>query len=384
MSRGKATRAIHGRRDTAYRSANYPIYHSTTFAVSRSADYARQDEDDFFIYSRIGNPTIRNVEEKLAALEEGEDAVLFASGMAAITSTLLTFARSGDALAASAQLYGVAYRFLRDVVPQFGIDVHFLDEDELYNLKKYAPTARLVYFETPINPTAHCLSIKGVVEAAREAGAITIMDNTFASPINQSPLSLGVDIAIHSATKYISGHSDVTAGVSIGRKEHMKRVRSMMILMGGCSNPADAALIDRSLKTLTMRVERHNQTATALALFFENEGRVRRVHYPGLTSSPANAIAREQMSGFGGVLAIELESLEAARRFCDALKVALNATSLGSVETLVSIPVLTSHQSMSRDELQTAGVTPGMVRISVGMEDLEDLIADFRGALAAL
>lgn len=383
MQRCTATQAVHGRRDTSFRSANYPIYHSTTFAVARSADYASFGRSrDVAIYTRYSNPTIRNVEEKLARLEQAEDGVLFASGMAAVTTTLLALLRAGDAMAASARLYGVTHRFLRDVAPRLGVDVRFLDDDELYDLEHYAPTAKLVYFETPVNPTSDCLDIGAVVAAAKRVGALTVMDNTFASPVNQNPLPLGVDLVLHSATKYLGGHSDLMAGAALGPAALIETVHRAMVVFGGCSNPHEAALLDRSLKTLAVRVAAHNQTAQALAEFFATEPKVRQVHYPGLPSSPVHEIARRQMRGFGGMLAIELADLDAASRFCDALEVALNATSLGSVETLVSIPVLTSHLHMSDDELRRAGVTPGTVRISAGLEDLDDLLADFQQALA--
>lgn len=385
MKIGKATQAIHGRQDKAFRSANYPIYNSTTFAVSQSSDYEGLVWDkDSHIYTRYSNPTIRNVEEKLARLEQAEDGILFASGMAAITTTILTFARSGDVIAASSRLYGVAQRFLRDVVPQLGIDVHFLDTDELYNLKEYAPHAKLVYFETPNNPTCTCLSIAEVVHASQEIGALTIIDNTFATPINQNPIVMGVDIVIHSATKYIGGHSDLMAGAALGNDQNTRRVHEMMTVWGGCSNPTEAALMDRSLKTLKVRVEAHNQTAQTLAEFFSAEPKVRRVYYPGLTTSPDYATASAQMSGYGGMLAIELKSLSEAKTFCDTLLVAVNATSLGSTETLVSLPVLTSHSSLSEEERERAGVTPGTIRISTGLEDVDDLTTDFKQALAAI
>lgn len=385
MQRRAATQAIHGRRDTSFHSANYPIYNSTTFAVERSADYAGFGHDrSLAIYTRHGNPTIRNVEEKLARLEQAEDGVLFASGMAAVTTTLLALLRAGDAVAASSRLYGAAYRFLRDYAPGMGIDVHFLDADELYDLEQYAPTVKLVYFETPINPTCDCLDIGAVVAAARRVGALTVVDNTFASPINQNPLPLGVDLTLHSATKYLAGHSDLMAGAVLGPAALVEPVHQAMTVLGGCSNPAEAALLDRSLKTLAVRMAAHNQTAQTLAEFFAAEPKVRRVHYPGLPSAPAHALAQRQMRGFGGMLAIELADLDAASRFCDALELAFNATSLGSVETLVSIPVLTSHMRISGDELRRAGVAPGMVRISAGLEDVNDLLADFQQALGRL
>lgn len=383
MKQRAATQAVHGRRDTSFRSANYPIYHSTTFAAARSADYTGPVPDRYKVgYTRYSNPTIRNVEEKLARLEHAEDGVLFASGMAAVTTTLLALLRAGDAVAASTRLYGATYRFLRDFAPGLGLDVHLLDADELYDLERYAPHAKLVYFETPVNPTCACLDISAVVTAARRVGALTVMDNTFASPINQNPLLLGVDLVLHSATKYLGGHSDLMAGAVLGPAGLIDTVHRAMVVFGGCSNPLEAALLDRSLKTLAVRVAAHNQTAQTLAEFFAAEPKVRQVHYPGLPSSPDHETAKRQMHGFGGMLAIELADLDAASRFCDALQIALNATSLGSVETLVSIPALTSHVGLSEGELRRAGVTPGTVRISVGLEDTADLIADFQQALA--
>lgn len=380
---GKATQAIHGRTESLYRSAVYPVFHSTTFAVAKSDDYGRYygGEEDLYIYARQGNPTVRNVEEKLAVLENGEDAVLFASGMAAITSTVLAFVSGGDTLVASSRLYGTAYHFLNTHAARFGVNVHFLPEDDLYRLDALIPQAKAVYFETPINPTSDCIAIPRVVAAARKIGAVTIMDNTFASPINQNPLDWGVDVVIHSATKYIGGHSDVTAGAAITSEALGRQIRANMKTFGGNLNAHEASLLDRSLKTLSLRVERHNQNALALARFFQREAKVRGVYYPGLPESPYYAIAAEQMRGFGGMLCIELGNLPAAKRFCDALQVVLNATSLGSVESLVSIPVLTSHVGLNEDELQAARVTPGMVRISAGLEDVDDLIQDFRHAL---
>ncbi len=385
MKKGKATQGIHGRRDKSFGSANYPIYHSTTFTVEKSDDFvSKKSRDDHYMYTRYSNPSIRNVEEKLARLEQAEDGVLFSSGMAAITTALMTFLKNGDAIAVASQLYGVAHRFLRDVMPQFGVDVHFLDADELYNLREFAPTVKMVHFETPINPTSACLSISDVVASAKEIGALTMIDNTFASPINQNPITLGVDLVVHSATKYIGGHSDLMAGAVLGSKPLIKVVHEHMALFGGCSNPAEAALIDRSLKTLKLRVEAHNQVAQSLAEFFSAEPKVKAVHYPGLTDSPDHEVAKSQMSGFGGMLAIELKDLDAAKTFCDKVQIALNATSLGSVETLVSLPVLTSHASLNEDELASAGITHGTVRISTGLEDIDDLIGDFKQALAAV
>lgn len=382
---GKATQAIHGRRDTSYHSVNYPVYNSSTFAVNSSDDYEGifdQGGDDRYSYTRYGNPTVRNVEEKLAKLEHGEDAVLFSSGMAAITAALLSLVDKDDGLAVSSRLYGVTHDFVRNFLPRFGIDVHFLDEDELYDLPRYAPNVKAVYFETPNNPNCACVSIPQVVEAAKQIGAVTIVDNTFASPVNQNPLDLGVDVVLHSVTKYIGGHSDLMAGAVISRKALIQPIHYMMTLLGGCINPQDAALIDRSLKTLIVRVTQQNENAQRLAEFFSADKKVKRVHYPGLSDSPYHAVAKAQMSGFGGMMAIDLEDLDAAKTFCDSLELAFNATSLGGVDTLVSLPVLTSQRHFSEEELRAIDVTPGTIRISIGLEDVDDLIRDFEQALA--
>jgi len=382
VEKGPSTVAIHGRRDTVYRSATYPIFQTSSFGVERSDDYEKKrGQEDFFIYSRHGNPSIRNIEEKLARLEKTDDAVFFSSGMAAITSSLLGFLNEGDVLAASRRLYGTTYRFMRDVLPRLGIEVRFLEEEALYDLPRTCPDAKIVYFETPINPTTDCVDIRRVVESARSIGAAVFMDNTFASPINQNPAELGVDVVLHSATKYLGGHSDVVAGVAASTAERCKTIAEMRRFLGGSLNPVDAFLLDRSLKTLEVRVRQHNESAQKLAEFFAAEKKVKRVLYPGLPGSESHEIARRQMRGFGGMLCIELKDLDAAKRFCDSVTVALNATSLGGVETLVTIPVLTSHAGMTPEELQTARVTPGMVRISTGLENTDDLIRDFSAAL---
>ncbi len=386
MTRDKATRAIHGRKDHLYRGANFPIYTSTTFAVEKSDDYDKfiGDEEEFYIYSRYSNPTVRNVEEKIAALENAEDAIVFSSGMAAITSAVLAFAKKGDTIVALRRLYGMAYRFLRDFLPGFGINVEFVDETDLYLAHKKFSNVSLYYFETPINPTTDCISIEKTVHSARKAGALTIMDNTFASPINQNPLDLGVDVVVHSATKYIGGHSDIMAGAVASSKESIKAVREILKAFGGCINPADAYMLDRSLKTLAVRVEHQNRSAQRIAQFFLRQKKLLDVYYPGLPSSKSYKVAKKQMTGFGGMLCIELDNLASAKKFCDNLELGLNATSLGGVETLVSIPVLTSHIKMSPEELKAANVTEGMVRISIGLENTDDLILDFKNALGKL
>jgi len=383
MPNGRATDAIHGKKDPSARPVTYPIYQTTAFAVESSDDYAHVGDfrsEDYF-YTRYDNPTLRNVSEKLAKLEHTEECLLFASGMTAITTVLMTFLKNGDTIAASNSLYGGTLHFLREYAPQYGINVMFLDDDELYEVDQYAPKAKVVYFETPVNPRTDCISIQRVVESAKKIGALVIKDNTFASPINQSPLDLGVDLSIHSATKYIGGHSDVTAGAVMGSRELMLPIFAARKVFGGIPSPHDAFLLDRSLKTLELRMAQHNANGLALAQFLADEPKVKEVLYPGLESSPSYEIAREQMRGFGGMVCIVLDSLKDAKALCDHLKIALNVAHLGTAETLVSIPVLTSHAMLDEVALQKAKLSPGMVRISVGLENIEDLIADFKAAL---
>jgi cystathionine beta-lyase/cystathionine gamma-synthase len=383
---GKSTGAIHGLKDQEYLSVNYPIFQTTSFGVKSSEEYKKfiSDDEDFYIYTRYRNPSIRNVETKLAHLEKGEDALVFSSGMAAITSSILSFVTSGNVIAASNRLYGMTYRFLRDYVPKFGIKTVFLNEEEIYNVNNVVPEARVVYFETPVNPTTDILSIKRIVESAKKIEAVTITDNTFASPINQNPIEFGVDLVVHSATKYIGGHSDVMAGAVVGSKNYIKKIHNSLKAFGGCINPVDAYLLDRSLKTLHVRIQTQNINAQKLAEIFCNEDKIKSVAYPGIQSFEKYELASAQMKGFGGMVCVELENLEKAKTLCDNLQIALNATSLGGVETLVSIPVLTSHIKMSEKELQLVGVTEGMVRISIGLEDPDDLISDFNRALSLL
>lgn len=384
---GKATQAIHGRIDPTYRSAVYPLYQTSTFGVERSEDYRRffvDEEPDVYVYTRIHNPTVRNVEERLARLEYADDGVLFSSGMAAVSASVLAVAKAGETVVAVRPLYGGTYHFFTEVMPRFGIDLVLLDPEEVYELERYAPDAVAVYFETPANPTLLCISIPRAVQAAKRVGALTIIDNTFASPINQNPILHGVDIVLHSATKYIGGHSDVIAGAVLTRRDLIPAVRENLAVFGGCIAPFDAFLLDRSLKTLPLRVRQHNESAIVLAEFFQRERRVQQVYYPGLPGTRDYAVASEQMHGFGGMLAIDLEDGRAAMRFCDALEVGFNAVSLGGVETLVTIPAISTHARVDPEEKRVARILDGTVRISVGLEDVEDLIADFEHGLAAV
>ena len=394
-----ATRAIHGRKLYAFRGPVSPaIVQTTTYRFTDSGDalrYARGDPD-VYVYTRYHNPTVTEAEERLALMGGAPKALLFSSGMAAITSAILSVVRQGDEILSAPALYGGTYRFFRDILPRHGVRVRYFRPESPGGVAALATRrTRLVYVETPTNPTLGIVDIAALGAAVRQAERklrthITLMaDNTFATIINQNPLALGADVVVESATKYLGGHTDVMAGVITGSAEFIAGAHTQLKYYGGCADPFAAYLLLRSLKTFDLRVRRQNRNAMALAAFLEDHPRVRRVLYPGLPSHPGHAVARAQMTGaggdgFGGMVTIEVGGgARGAVAVCDALRVAVNAMSLGGVETLVSIPVYSSHVNMSARELARHGVRAGMIRISVGIEGIEDLRADFNRALAA-
>lgn len=379
-----ATRAVHGRTDSAYRSAIFPIYQTSTFAVAESHDFTALMDgtaEDAFVYTRYGNPTVANTQEKLAYLHHADVCFLFSSGMAAIAAAVLSQVQSGDHIAVVRPIYGGTYGYMGSMLPRLGITPHFITPTQAYAIDKHLPHAKAVYFETPANPTTMCIDIAQVVQAARRIGAKTIVDNTFASPINTTPLTLGVDVVVESVTKFIGGHSDLISGAVMARAEHAEALHHQLIYFGGCASPLEAFLIDRSLKTLTMRVQHQNAATLQVAEFFADEGRVRQVYYPFLPSCPDYETAKSQMSGGGGVLALDFGTLDHAVAFVDHLQLVVNAVSLGSVESLVTIPALSTHAKVSEEERALARVTGGTVRLSIGAEDTRDLINDFKQAL---
>jgi cystathionine beta-lyase/cystathionine gamma-synthase len=390
--RSIATRAVHGRHLGAFKGpVTTPIYQTSTYRFANSGDAIRYADGDqsVLVYTRYHNPTVNEAESKLAFMAGAEDAALFSSGMAAITTAVLALCKSGDELVTTAALYGGTYRFFRDTLPDYGIRVHSVDpkapEDMLYLI---TPATKVVYFETPTNPTLSLVDIAAVVRQTRRAEKefgtrITIVcDNTFASMLNQDPFSFGVDVIMESTTKFLGGHADIMGGVLLGSKAFIRKAKDLAKHLGGCADPFAAFLLERSLKTFELRVARQNENALALAKALERHPKVARVLYPGLASHPQHRLAKKQMSGFGGMVTIEVKGgVKAAVRVCDALRVVVNAMSLGGVESLVSIPVYSSHVKMTDEELARHGVTPGMIRISVGVEGADDLIDDFRQAL---
>jgi methionine-gamma-lyase len=309
--------------------------------------------------------------------------VVASSGMAAISSALLAALKCGDEVISTAQLYGGSYRLMRDVFPNMGITVRQVGTDLAGIENIVTPRSKALYVETPANPTLRLVDIHKAVAFAKKHNLVSIIDNTFATPVLQNPIALGYDMVVHSATKALAGHSDIIAGVAVGNEEWMQRVRHMIIYLGGSMDPGAAYLLIRGIKTLGVRVERQCINAIAVAKFLEKHPKVARVHYPGLKSHADHQLAKKQMRGFGSMLAFDLKGgLPAARRFCDRVRLFLMAASLGGVESLVILPIYSSHYDMSNEELHRAGVSPGTVRVSIGLEDNEDLIEDLRQALA--
>ncbi len=382
-----ATRAIHSGESKRGLNApvTTPIVRTSNFNFASTAELKRfaEGKSKAYLYTRYGNPTLAVAEAKIADMENGEAGLVTASGMAAISSALLAVLKSGDEVIATRQLYGGSFRLFRDTLPRLGIRTHHVEADLEGVDRLVNSNTRALYVESPTNPILRLVDLKKAVGLARKHKLVSLIDSTFGSPVLQKPLDLGFDLVLHSATKYLGGHSDIVAGAVAGSRRWVAKVREAMIYLGGSMDPDPGYLLIRGLKTLEVRVRRQCETAMAVARFLERHPKVARVHYPGLASHPDHCLARRQMRGFGGMLAFELKGgLAAARRFCDRTQIFLLAASLGGVESLIVLPIYTSHYRMSTTELAAAGVQPGTVRISVGLEDPADLLADLRQALA--
>lgn len=362
-----------------------PIYQTAPFRFETAEDLAAAfaGSDRAGLYSRYANPTVRVVEEKLAALEGAEDAVAFASGMAAITATLTTLLASGDRLLAARDLYGGTATWLDWLGrhhPEIAVERVPLVELAVRLERGTAPATRVVYLETPTNPLLVCADLARLAHACRSQGLILVVDSTFATPILQRPLALGANVVVHSATKFLGGHSDLTAGVVAGDATTMAAVRETMRLAGGSLDPLAAFLLARGMRTLALRVERQSATAQRLAEFLTTHPAVERVHYPGF-----DEVGRRQMSAGGGMLAFAVRGgWEAAARLLDRLRVFTIIPSLGGVESGITSPAVTSHRELPPSEREAAGISDGLLRVSVGIEDAADLEADFEQALAGL
>ena len=377
---GPSTRAVHvgeGERALNAPVVN-PIVLSTTF-------YSDPDGHGDLLYQRYGNgPNAVALEERLASLDGGEDAVAVASGMAAMVSALLSVLRAGDHVVATDAIYGGTRALLMKELPRLGIETTFVDFFSGDWKDALRPNTRVVLGESPSNPLLRVLSLRPIADAAHAHGAVVIVDATFASPINFRPLEHGADIVHHSATKYLGGHSDVTAGVLVGSRERIGAVRERARIWGPALDPHAAWLLERGIKTLALRMERHNRNGMEVARWAEGREGIARVVYPGLVSHPDHETARRVLDGFGGMIGIEVEGGgEGASRFVHALKLAKVAPSLGGVETLVSEPRYTSHSWMTPQQRAEAGMGDGFIRVSLGIEDAADIIADLEQALRA-
>ena len=388
-SAADATLSVHAGEDRHGRNAplTTEIQQTAVFALKNTDQlrcYAAGDPD-VFLYTRYGNPTLRAAEEKIAALEQGEDCLLTASGLAAELAVALTLCKSGDEIVSMLDIYGGTTKLFSNLLARCGIVTRFVPFTDLPGIDRYfTRKTRMLFLETPTNPTLRCADIAFLSARAHKHKVTVVVDNTFATPILQKPLALGADIVVHSATKYLGGHSDLTAGAVVTSRTRAKAIRNTMILSGGCSDPGVAYLLLRGLKTVVIRVERACRNAALIAEYLAGHGQVTQVFYPGLPVSPSHHLAATQMSDFGAVVSFDIRgSAPAAERFIDALKLWYLATSLGGVESTVSYPVLSSHSSVPKRELKLLGVSPATVRLSVGIEEAADLIADLEQAFAA-
>jgi cystathionine gamma-lyase len=376
---GFATRAIHAGQeaDPATGATVVPIYATSTYTQEAPGKHKGYE------YSRSGNPTRTALETCLAALEEGERGLAFASGLAA-TTAVFSVLRPGDEIVAAADLYGGTYRLLEGVFKPWGLVAHYTDDSNPAGFARLiTPRTKLVWIETPTNPLLQLLDIAALADLAHKAGALLAVDNTFASPYLQQPIKLGADLVVHSTTKYLGGHSDVVGGAVVGRRELLQPIAFFQNAAGGVPGPFDAWLTLRGIKTLAIRMEKHCGNARHLAAWLSAQPQVARVYYPGLASHPNHQLAKRQMRDFGGMISIQLKGgAEATRRFLPCTRLFSLAESLGGVESLVCHPATMTHASIPADIRQARGVDDGLIRLSVGIEDVADLQEDLRQAMA--
>ncbi|MBL7074576.1 aminotransferase class I/II-fold pyridoxal phosphate-dependent enzyme [candidate division KSB1 bacterium] len=388
---GFATLAVHGSGggDPQTGALSPPIYQSSTFAFKNADHGARlfAGEEKGFIYTRISNPTQEALEREMAFLEGGEAALAFASGMAATTGVVLTLARSGENIISIRMVYGGTHALFMDVLSRLDIEVREVDGEELVEFEeKIDEKTRMIFIETPANPTLKIVDIRGCARIAKKAGIPLVVDNTFATPYYQRPLKLGTDIVIHSATKYIGGHGDTVAGLAVGSREFIDRMRKETLIdTGGIISPFNAWLLLRGLKTLPVRMDRHSSNAKRVAQFLNFHPKVKQVWYPGLRTHPQHELAKSQMSGFGGMVAFEINGgRREGKILMDSVKLCTLAVSLGDCDTLISHPPSMTHSTYSAEALKEAGIPEGLIRISVGIEDVKDIIDDLKYALAKI
>ncbi len=387
---GINTKLIHaGHKTDPTGSVNVPIYQSSTFAFKNAEHGAAlfAGADDGYIYTRLGNPTIRALEDNVAELEHGCGGTATASGMGAVCCVYMALLEAGAHMVSTASVYGPSRTVVENHFSRFGVESTFVDTSDLAQVRAaLRPNTRLVYLESPSNPSMLVTDIAAVSEIAHAQDCLVAVDNTFASPYLQTPLELGADVVLHSVTKFINGHADVVGGILIAKETSIhKRLRTMMINLGCNMDPHQAFLVLRGLKTLAIRVERAQDNAMKIARWLEQQPEIDNVRYIGLKSHPQHELAKRQMKGFGSMISFELKGgMEAGRRLMDNVHVATLAVSLGGVETLIEHPASMTHAGMTPEARRAGGFSDGLVRYSVGIEDVEDLIADLRQALDAV
>ncbi len=393
QNKGFATKAIHGgnKTDPTTGALATPIYQTSTFVFESAEQGGKRFalEEEGFIYTRLGNPTNMQLEEKIAILEGGEAAMSASSGMGAITSAFWTALKAGDHVISADAIYGCTHAYLSHGITRFGVEVTFVDVSNPENVRKaMKENTKLIYLETPANPTLKITDIGAIAEIAHEKeDCLVVVDNTFATPYIQRPLEMGADVIIHSATKYLNGHGDVIAGLVVGSKEFIDQVRLFGVkdMTGASLGPFDAYLILRGMKTLEVRMEKHCKNAMDVAEFLEGHPAIEKVYYPGLRSFEQYELAREQMSLPGAIIAFELKGgLEEGKKLMNSLKMCKLAVSLGDAETLIQHPASMTHSPYEREERLEAGITDGLVRLSVGLESSADIITDLKESLDEL
>ncbi len=381
------TQCIHGpeKPNDPHGALSAPLYQTSTFAFANAAQGAARfaGEEQGFIYTRLGNPTTQELEQKVAQLENCEAAAATATGMGAVSASVLSFLQQGDHLVASSALYGCTFAFFAHMLPRFGIEVTFVDmtnEAELRGAVK--ANSKMIFAETPINPTMAVLDLSLIADVAKQHQLISVIDNTFLTPLLQQPTSFGIDIVVHSATKYLNGHGDVVAGLVCGTEEHINLIKMTVLKdIGATISPHDAWLINRGLKTLAVRMERHCASAQVVAEYLEQHPLVSQVYYPGLKSHPGHQFFGSQMKAAGGVIAFEIKgSLEDGETFINNTQLCTLAVSLGDAETLIQHPASMTHSPYTPEERAAAGISDGLIRLSVGLEDVNDIINDLKTA----
>ena len=384
---GFNSKLIHGGgHHDEYGAATVPIYQTSTFRFESAEDGAAcfAGEKDGYVYTRIGNPTVAALERQVAELEHGYGAVAFASGMGAVSTVYMAYLNAGDHMISSDAVYGASRTMIEGHMSRFGVESSYVKTENIDNIKAaIRPNTKMLYIETPANPTMGITDIEACAKLAHEKGLLLVVDNTFCSPYLQNPLDLGADVVLHSVTKFINGHADIVGGIVITKTQELyKKLHVMMLNLGGNMDPHQAYMVIRGLKTLGIRIDRAQESAMKVAEFLESHPQVASVAYPGLKSHPQYALAQKQMRGTGTMISFELKGgLEAGRKLMNNVKMCILAVSLGGVETLIQHPASMTHSKVSAQAKAAAGITDGLVRFSVGIENVEDIIADLRQAL---